>query len=207
MRAAAIRTVHAREILDSRGRPTVEADAILDDDSFGRASVPSGASTGAAEAHELRDGDSARYAGLGVQKAVANVNGEIARALRGTDSVDQRGLDDRLRELDGTPQLQRLGANATLAVSLAVCRAAAASRGQALYERIAELTEARPTLPLPMTVTLSVCVSMAKFAVTLRLAFIASEIGLAAVVVSPLQPVKCQPSVGTAVRLTTVPGA
>ena len=155
MRAVAIRTVHAREILDSRGRPTVEVDATLDDGSFGRASVPSGASTGTAEAHELRDGDPARYAGLGVQKAVANVNGEIARALRGTDSADQRRLDDRLRDLDGTPQLQRLGANATLGVSLAVCRAAAASRGQALYERIADLAEVRPTLPLPMTNILS----------------------------------------------------
>jgi enolase len=151
----AIRTVHAREILDSRGRPTVEVDAILDDGSFGRASVPSGASTGAAEAHELRDGDPARYAGLGVQKAVANVNGEIARALRGADGADQRRLDDRLRELDGTPQLRRLGANATLGVSLAVCRAAAASRGQALYERIADLAHVRPTLPLPMTNILS----------------------------------------------------
>jgi enolase len=155
VKAVAIRTVHAREILDSRGRPTVEVDAILDDGSFGRASVPSGASTGAAEAHELRDGEPARYAGLGVQKAVANVNGEIARALRGTDSADQRRLDDRLRELDGTPQLQRLGANATLGVSLAVCRAAAASHGQALFERIADLAEVRPTLPLPMTNILS----------------------------------------------------
>ncbi|HEV8257835.1 MAG TPA: phosphopyruvate hydratase [Casimicrobiaceae bacterium] len=155
MRAVAIRTVHAREILDSRGRPTVEVDATLDDGSFGRASVPSGASTGSAEAHELRDGDPARYAGLGVQKAVANVNGEITRALRGTDSADQRRLDDRLRELDGTSQLQRLGANATLGVSLAVCRAAAASRGQALYERIADLAEVRPRLPLPMTNILS----------------------------------------------------
>jgi enolase len=155
VRAVAIRSVHAREILDSRGRPTVEVDAILDDGSSGRASVPSGASTGAAEAHELRDGDPARHAGLGVQKAVANVNGEIAHALRGTDGADQRGLDDRMRELDGTPRLQRLGANATLAVSLAVCRAAAASRGQALYERIADLAGARPTLPLPMANILS----------------------------------------------------
>ena len=155
MKTVAIRTVHAREILDSRGRPTVEVDAILDDGSFGRASVPSGASTGAAEAHELRDGDPARYAGLGVQKAVANVNGEIAGALRGTGSADQRRLDDRLRELDGTPRLQRLGANAALGVSLAVCRAAAASRGQALYERIADLAQVRPTLPLPMTNILS----------------------------------------------------
>ncbi len=155
MKPAAIRTLHARQILDSRGRPTVEVDAVLDDGSFGRASVPSGASTGAAEAHELRDGDPFRYGGFGVGNAVANVNGEIARALRAMDGADQRGLDDRLRELDGTPQLKRLGANATLGVSLAVCRAAAASRGQALYERVADLAQMRPTLPLPMTNILS----------------------------------------------------
>ncbi len=151
MSRVAIRTLHAREILDSRGRPTVEVDAILDDDSFGRASVPSGASTGAAEAHELRDGDPARYAGLGVTRAVANVNGEIAYALRDADAGDQRGLDHRLRELDGTEQLTRLGANATLGVSLAVCRAVAASRRQALYQRIGELAGVLPMLPLPMT--------------------------------------------------------
>jgi enolase len=151
----AIRTLHAREILDSRGRPTVEVDAMLEDGSFGRASVPSGASTGSFEAHELRDGDPARYAGLGVQRAVANVNDEIARALHCTDAADQRRLDERLRELDGTDQLKRLGANATLSVSLAVCRAAAASRGQALYERIADLAATKPLLPLPMTNILS----------------------------------------------------
>ena len=100
-----IRALHARQILDSRGRPTVEVDALLDDGSVGRASVPSGASTGAAEAHELRDGDPARYAGLGVLRAVANVNGEIAAALHGADAADQRDVDDRLRALDGTPQL------------------------------------------------------------------------------------------------------
>jgi enolase len=152
---AALRTLHAREILDSRGRPTVEVDAILDDASFGRASVPSGASTGSFEAHELRDGDAARYGGLGVQKAVANVNGEIAKALHRMDAADQRRIDERLRELDGTPQLKRLGANATLGVSLAVCRAVAASHGQPLYERIAELAGARPVMPLPMTNILS----------------------------------------------------
>jgi enolase len=150
-----IHTLHAREILDSRGRPTVEVDATLDDGSVGRASVPSGASTGAAEAHELRDGDVARYAGQGVAKAVANVNGAIDTALHGRDGTDQRGLDDCLRQLDGTPQLRRLGANATLGVSLAVCRAVAASRGQALFERIADLASARPMLPLPMTNILS----------------------------------------------------
>jgi enolase len=150
-----IRALRARQILDSRGRPTIEVDATLDDGSVGRASVPSGASTGAYEAHELRDGDPACYGGLGVLNAVANVNGEIAAALRGTDALDQRGLDDLLRTLDGTERLQRLGANATLGVSLAVCRAAAASRGQALYERIADLAGEQPLLPLPMTNMLS----------------------------------------------------
>ncbi len=152
---SAIRTLHARQILDSRGRPTIEVDVTLDDGSFGRASVPSGASTGAAEAHELRDGDLTHYAGSGVRKAVANVNGEIAGALRGANGGDQRRLDDCLRELDGTPQLKRLGANSTLGVSLAVCRAVAASRGQTLYERISDLAEVHPTLPLPMTNILS----------------------------------------------------
>jgi len=150
-----IRALAAREILDSRGRPTVEADALLEDGSVGRASVPSGASTGTAEAYELRDGDPARYRGLGVLRAVASVEGEIAAALRGMNAEDQRSIDDRMRALDGTPQLRRLGANATLAVSLAVCRAAAASRGHALYERIAELAGTVPAMPLPMTNILS----------------------------------------------------
>ena len=151
-----IRSLHARQILDSRGRPTVEVDVTLADGSFGRASVPSGASVGAAEAHELRDGDPTRYAGLGVLKAVANVNGEIDAALRGCDSCEQAVIDARLRELDGTPQLRRLGANATLGVSIAVCRAAASARGQALYERVGELMRGvRPTLPLPMANILS----------------------------------------------------
>src|SRR4029450_325727 len=110
---------------------------------------------GAAEAHELRDGDAGRYAGLGVRKAVANVNGEIARAGQGIDGADQRGVDNRLREVDGTPRLQRLGANAVLGVSLAVSPAVAPSRRQPLFERIADLAEARPTLPLPMTNILS----------------------------------------------------
>src|SRR4029079_7610823 len=122
MTSSAIGILHAREILDSRGRPTVEVDAVLVDGSFGRATVPSGASTGTAEAHELRDGDAGRYAGLGVLGAVRNVNVEILAALRGTDAMDQRIVDDRLRALDGTQNLSRLGANATLAVSLAVCR-------------------------------------------------------------------------------------
>ena len=155
MSRSAIRGLRARQILDSRGRPTVEVDVELDDGSVGRASVPSGASTGTFEAHELRDGDPAHYAGLGVLKAVANVHGEIAAALRGVDGADQRGIDARLREVDGTPRLERLGANAILAVSLGVCRAVAASRGQPFHERIAELTLAQPTLPLPMTNILS----------------------------------------------------
>jgi enolase len=151
-----IRSLRARQILDSRGCPTIEVDVTLADASIGRASVPSGASTGAAEAHELRDGDPARYAGLGVLKAVANVNGEIAASLRGLDASEQRVIDARLCELDGTPQLRRLGANATLGVSIAVSRAAANARGQALYERVAELAQvAQPTLPLPMTNILS----------------------------------------------------
>ena len=151
-----IHTLRAREILDSRGRPTVEADVRLEDGSFGRAAVPSGASTGSAEAHELRDRDPERYEGLGVRAAVAHVNGEIAQALIGEDAGNQKGVDDCLRSLDGTPNLQRLGANAVLAVSLAVCRAAATAAGQMLHERIAVLAgTAIPSLPLPMVNILS----------------------------------------------------
>jgi len=128
----------------------------LEGGALGRASVPSGASTGAAEAHELRDGDPIRYAGLGVRRAVAHANGEIADALRGFDAVDQRGLDARLRELDGTPQLERLGANAVLGVSLAACRAAATALGQPLHARIAALSDGLPpTMPMPMVNILS----------------------------------------------------
>ncbi len=151
-----IRSLRARQILDSRGRPTVEVDVMLADMSSGRASAPSGASVGAAEAHELRDGDPARYAGQGVLKAVANVNGEITAGLRDFDASEQGVIDARLRELDGTPQLRRLGANAILPVSIAACRAVASARGQELYERIAELTQTdQPALPLPMTNILS----------------------------------------------------
>lgn len=128
----------------------------MGDGGFGRASVPSGASTGASEAHELRDDNPDRYGGLGVLKAVENVNGEIARHLLGNDAQDQTTIDTRLRELDGTPQLSRLGANATLGVSLAVSRAVAASRGQPFYRRIAELANvSQPTMPLPMVNILS----------------------------------------------------
>jgi enolase len=152
----AIAKLIARQVLDSRGRPTVEVDAVLKDGSLGRASVPSGASTGSAEAHELRDGDAERYGGLGVLSACANVNGEMLEALRGHDASDQAALDTRMRMLDGTSQLTRLGANAILAVSIAVCRAVACSRGQLLYQRIADLCGvSEPVMPLPMTNILS----------------------------------------------------
>jgi enolase len=151
-----IHKLQARQILDSRGRPTVEVDAWLEGGAFGRASVPSGASTGAAEAHELRDGNPEHYAGMGVLKAVANVNGEIARAMCGADALDQRRIDAALVTLDGTAQLSRLGANAVLGVSLAVCRAAGEAGGQRLYERVAELAGvATPSMPLPMMNVLS----------------------------------------------------
>jgi enolase len=151
MSPTAIAQIKARQILDSRGRPTIEADVALACDAIGRASVPSGASTGHNEAHELRDGVAAEYFGRGVTRAVANVDDEIARALRGYDAADQRGLDARMRELDGTPSLSRLGANAVLAVSLAACRAVAAAKSQPLYRRIAELSATQQmTLPVPM---------------------------------------------------------
>lgn len=129
-----IRSIHAREILDSRGNPTLEADVILEDGSFGRAAVPSGASTGSKEAVELRDGDKTRYLGKGVRNAVANVNTTIANALKGYDAADQEGLDRRLIDLDGTENKGRLGANALLAVSMATAHAAAAANKQALWQ-------------------------------------------------------------------------
>jgi len=150
-----IDAVHAREVLDSRGRPTVEAEVTLADGSLGRASVPSGASTGRYEAHELRDGDAGRYGGFGVRKAVENVRGEIAKALVGRDGDGQQEIDGAMRALDGSEGLARLGANATLAVSLAVCRAVARSQGQHLFERIGEITGVAPTLPAPMVNILS----------------------------------------------------
>jgi enolase len=145
-----IRSVHGRQVLDSRGRPTVEVEVGTDDGVVARASVPSGASTGTHEAHELRDGDHAFYNGLGVLSAVAHVNAEIAAALRGHDVVDQRGCDRVLRELDGTPGLSRLGANAVLGASLATCRASAKVLRQPLFRRIANLAGTEPTLPMPM---------------------------------------------------------
>src|SRR5512146_2272698 len=133
-----IADVHGREILDSRGNPTVEVDVTLEGGVRGRAAVPSGASTGEREALELRDGDKARYLGKGVRKAVANINGEIAKALVGKD-YDQRGLDEAMIALDGTPTKSRLGANALLGVSMAAARAEAAARRLPLYRYIAEL--------------------------------------------------------------------
>jgi enolase len=165
--------IHAREILDSRGNPTVEVDVTLDGGGRGRAAVPSGASTGEREAIELRDGDpstssgssrapsrddTSRYGGKGVLRAVANVNGEIAKAIIGRD-VDQRALDEAMIVLDGTPTKSRLGANATLGVSMAALHADAAGRGRSLYRHIGDLyrgtgprTKTRPsyTLPAPM---------------------------------------------------------
>ena len=140
--------IHAREILDSRGNPTVEVDVILEDGTMGRAAVPSGASTGAHEAVEKRDGDKSRYMGKGVLEAVAAVNGEIAEEILGFDATDQVAIDMAMIELDGTPNKARLGANAILGVSLAVVKAAADYTGQPLYRYIGG-TSAR-TLPVPM---------------------------------------------------------
>jgi len=148
-----IARIHAREVLDSRGNPTVEVDVTLDDGACGRALVPSGASTGAAEALELRDGDGNRYLGRGVRKAVANVNREIATALQGIDARSQRTVDDCLIALDGTGNKGRLGANAILGASLAVARAAADSAGVPLYAYLGGSLAAE--LPVPMVNILS----------------------------------------------------
>ncbi len=143
-----IASVHAREILDSRGNPTVEADVVLEGGARGRAAVPSGASTGEHEALELRDGDKSRYLGKGTLKAVANANTLIAPKVKGRDAADQAGLDRFLIELDGTPTKSKLGANAILAVSMAAARAAAAAKGVPLYKYLARNGGA--TLPVPM---------------------------------------------------------
>ena len=143
-----ITDVHARQILDSRGNPTVEVDVTLDSGASGRAAVPSGASTGRFEAVELRDGDPALYGGNSVDDAVRNVSGEIAAAVRGLEADDQRALDGLLRELDGTPNKGRLGANAILGCSLAVAKAAAADADVSLYRWIGG--SAGHTLPVPM---------------------------------------------------------
>jgi len=143
----AIATVVSREILDSRGNPTVEVDVVLTNGAFGRAAVPSGASTGVHEAHELRDGDK-RYGGKGVRKAVAAVNGEIRQSLTGLDAGDQRGIDERLCQLDGTPNKERLGANAILGVSLATAKAAARDKNEPLYRYLGGA--GATLLPVPM---------------------------------------------------------
>lgn len=145
-----IESVSAVEILDSRGRPTLLASCQLADGSMGQASVPSGASTGAAEALELRDGDPARYGGLGCLKAVSHINHEINRALAGANFIDQTALDSALIELDGTSNKARLGANAILGASLAFCRAQAAQRKQPLYAHLAQMADTQPFLPRPM---------------------------------------------------------
>ncbi len=144
----AIIDIHGREILDSRGNPTVEVDVLLEDGSFGRAAVPSGASTGAHEAVELRDGDAARYLGKGVLKAVDAVNGAISDALLGYDAEDQRDLDHIMLSLDGTANKSNLGANAILGVSMAIAKAAANARGLPLYAYIGGVSA--HVLPVPM---------------------------------------------------------
>ena len=147
-----IQRVHGREILDSRGNPTVEVEITLEGGAFGRAAVPSGASTGQREALELRDGDKKRYLGKGVSKAVGHVNGEIAKTIAGRDA-DQRAIDGALNELDGTENKGRLGANAMLGVSMALARAAAAAKGVPLYQHLATLHGAQgggTLLPVPM---------------------------------------------------------
>ena len=144
----AIIDIHGREILDSRGNPTVEVDVLLEDGSFGRAAVPSGASTGAHEAVELRDGDKHRYLGKGVTKAIASVNGELSDLLLGYDAEDQRDLDLLMLAADGTANKSRLGANAILGVSLAVAKAAAAARGMPLWAYVGGVSA--HVLPVPM---------------------------------------------------------
>ena len=142
-----IASIHAREILDSRGNPTVEADVTLEGGAFGRAAVPSGASTGIHEALELRDGDKKRYVGKGVLKAIANVRDVIAPALKGFDAADQAGLDQKMLDLDGTPNKEKLGANAILSVSMAAARAAAAAQGVPTYRYF---NAGAHVLPVPM---------------------------------------------------------
>ena len=149
---ANIINIKAREVLDSRGNPTIEADVTLEGGFFGTACAPSGASTGSREALELRDGDKSRYLGKGVLKAVANVNDVITPALLGMDALDQRALDAKMLELDGTDNKATLGANAILAVSLAAAKAAAVAKGVELYEHIADLngTSGQYSMPVPM---------------------------------------------------------
>jgi enolase len=147
-----ITRVHARQVLDSRGNPTVEAEVILESGAFGRAIVPSGASTGEHEALELRDADKSKYLGKGVLKAVANVNGELAKSVSGFDAADQRALDQKMIQLDGTSTKSRLGANAILAVSMAAARAAAVAAKEPLYKYLSHYSSDHSAnlLPVPM---------------------------------------------------------
>src|SRR5580693_165504 len=147
-----ITRVHARQIIDSRGNPTVEADVLLEGGVVGRGAVPSGASTGEHEALELRDGDKSKFLGKGVLKAVANVNGEIAKSIVGLDAADQRALDHKMITVDGTPTKSRLGANAILAVSMASARAAAVALKQPLYQYLSRYSTDKSAnlLPVPM---------------------------------------------------------
>ena len=145
-----IKHIKAREVMDSRGNPTVEAEVVLSSGAMGRAAVPSGASTGTREAVELRDGDPKRYLGKGVLKAVANVDGPIRKALRGRDARDQGEIDARLIALDGTENKSRLGANALLAVSMANAHAAAADAGQPLWRHLGRGRARKPLMPVPM---------------------------------------------------------
>ena len=149
---ASIEIVNAREILDSRGNPTIEVEVLLDDDSQGRAAVPSGASTGSHEACELRDGDKSKWGGKGVTKAVANVNDTIAPALikEKLDVKDQSAVDAFLNKLDGTTNKTNLGANAILGVSMAIAKAAAAEKGVPLYAHISDLAGTKKPYVLPV---------------------------------------------------------
>ena len=154
MARTSISRIHAREILDSRGNPTIEVDVRLEGGVLGRAAVPSGASTGQHEAWELRDGDKSRFSGKGVRKAVANVNHKIAPVLEGWDARDQAKIDNKLIELDGTPNKKNLGANALLGVSLAIAHAGAAAENLPLFRYLGG-DEAR-VLPVPMMNILTV---------------------------------------------------
>jgi enolase len=145
-----IDTLKAREIIDSRGNPTVEVDLTTKAGIFARAAVPSGASTGIHEACELRDGDKARYVGKGVLKAVAAVNDNLAEKLKGMSVLDQKALDDKMKEIDGTPNKSNLGANAILGVSLAACKAAAIAKGVPLYQHIGDLAGNSEPVVLPV---------------------------------------------------------
>src|SRR5438105_4432669 len=148
MSPTSIARIHGREILDSRGNPTVEVDVVLESGAMGRAAVPSGASTGAYEAMELRDGDKKRYLGRGVLKAVANVNDFIGPKLAGQSAEDQKAIDELLIKIDGTPNKSKLGANAILGASLATAKAVANARGRPLYKSLGG--DAAVTLPVPM---------------------------------------------------------